>query len=72
MKQYYIEVITPPFPIESKKFKVWSTYPGDALSPNLTMLFSVWAFGKEDAISKCLCGEASTLLSPNAKKLELV
>lgn len=71
MKQYYIEVMMPPFPVKGKKFKVWSTYPGDALSPNLTMLFSVWALDKEDAISKCLSGEGSTLLSPNAKKLQL-
>lgn len=70
MKQYYIEVYHPP--CGGLKWRVWCSYPGDALSPDLKMFLTVWADDMEEALAKCLCGEGNTLLSPDAKKLQLV
>jgi hypothetical protein len=80
MKQFWIEVYSPPYPNKGKKVKVWATYPADALStilgispaPNLVLFFSVWAVNKEDALAEALSGKAKTLLSPNAQDLLLV
>lgn len=71
MKEFYVEVFNPPCPNDEIQYKVWNTYPGDSLSPNLTHLYSVKAKTKREAIALLLSGKGNTLISPTKGKLVL-
>lgn len=71
MKEFFIEVFFPPFPEKGCKVRVFQKWNKDALSPDLTHLYRVKAHDKQDALALVLSGKAFTMISPDAKQLQL-